>query len=252
MRNLRKTLGYAVALASVLAACSSSTPHEATVTDSGASHDAATREDSNTAHDAGGGGTNLSGTASLTFTPSFAGSAESAGSCPVCGGLPTGDGGSTGSFPSGPASYHGVVVVLSDDPSLEAKCTVGSASFDDTRYHYLTIQVLSTGAVSEGSYGIHSALSQSDGGVSFGYVDDSVPVPGDASHGIGYHNEDNGSGTVTITGLGATVTGTFDATGLELFGGGSSQGNLSGSFSAPSCPGLAAAAFQAPCGGCPG
>jgi len=166
-----------------------------------------------------------------------------------------GDAGGGGTFPSGPASYDGVVVLLSDDPNLQATCDTEAGAgyaFDFQKYHYLTVQVLSTEAVAVGNYAIHSALDQSDGGVSFGYVDDSVPVAADASHGIGYDNEDNGTGTVTITGLGSTVSGRFTAAGLELFGGGASQGNLSGSFDAPSCPSLAESAFQRPCGGCPG
>jgi hypothetical protein len=212
--------------------------------------------DAATSRDSGGPGTSVSGTAKLTFTPTFVGSAVSSGSCPVCGGLPmAGDAGGGGSFPSGPASYDGVVVVLSDDPNLHASCDADAGSgyaFDFQHYHYLTVQVLSTEPIAVGSYAIHSALSQADGGVSFGYVDDSVPLAADASHGIGYDNEDNGTGTVTITGLGNVVTGSFNAGGLELYGSGASQGNVSGSFDAPSCPSLAESAFQRPCGGCPG
>jgi len=167
----------------------------------------------------------------------------------VCGGLPGGG----GSSPSGPASYNGVVVVMSDDPNLQGSCGSDAGyTFNYDRYHYLTIQVVSTETITPGSYAIHSSLSQSDGGISYGYVDESRPLATDASSGLGYSNDDNGSGTVQLTGLGVVVQGSFTVTGLEQFGSGPPQGDLAGSFSAASCPSLAQAAFQGPCGGCPG
>jgi hypothetical protein len=198
----------------------------------------------------GGGSstTSITGTATLTFSTSFVGSASTSGTCPVCGPLP-GSGGS--GTPSGPASYHGVVVLLSDDPSLQGHCADASAeySFDNAKYHYLTIQVTSTEAIASGSYVIHPGFNQTTGG-SYGYVDESKPT--NEPTGVGFDNEDNGTGTVDITALGTSVQGSFDAMGLELFGAGASQGDLSGTFDAPSCPALAAIAFQGPCGGCPG
>ena len=257
MRMISKLLLVLGGLLTLTAACSSTSPAGTEPKgDSGTSRDSSAPHDGASSIDSGGPATTLSGTSHLTFTPKFIGSAAASGSCPVCGGLPMpGDGGGGGSFPSGPASYNGVVIVLSDDPNLEASCTSDAAAgytFNFDSYHYLTIQVVSIDAISAGTYAVHSALSQADGGVSYGYVDDSVPASPDASSGIGYDNEDNGRGTVTLTGVGGTVLGTFNVTGLELFGGGASQGNLSGSFVAPSCPSLANSAFQGPCGGCPG
>jgi hypothetical protein len=263
----RMRLSSTLLLALLLApACSSASPtQQETTVDSGHGSDSGHAHDAATPTDGGGPGTMLTGTGALTFTPTFVGASTTSGSCPVCGGLPmgnpVGDGGpisvpdANDSFPSGPASFHGVVVVMSDDPGLQASCAsdaAGGYDFDFQRYHYLTVQVVSTGVISPGTYAIHSALSQADGGVSYGYVDDSVPVASTGSSGIGYANEDNGTGTVKITVFGSSVQGSFDATGLERFGGGASQGNLSGSFDAPLCPGLAASAFEGPCGGCPG
>jgi hypothetical protein len=69
-----------------------------------------------------------------------------------------------------------------------------------------------------------------------------------ASTDLGFADDDNASGTVQITDLGSSVEGSFDAMGLENFGSGGSQGDVSGSFDARLCPALVEIAFEAPCG----
>jgi hypothetical protein len=190
----------------------------------------------------------LSGTGVLDFTPTFTGAVTTSGTCPVCGGLPGTDAGGT---PSGPASYQALVVLLTDDPNVQTNCAVNSYALDPARYHYVTVQVVSTQTIAPGRYAIHSSLAQAGGASAYAYVAEMRPVDG-GSLGLDYVNDDNATGTVVLTTTGDTASGTFTADGLEMFGGGPSQGNLTGSFVATSCPALAQSAFQSPCGGCPG
>jgi hypothetical protein len=214
----------------LLVACSSRSPTSAPATDSGGERDAS-------AHDGGGSGNTLLGT--FLFPLTFVGSATTSGTCETCGS-------------GGPPSYEGVVVMMSDDPNLQGSCESLDArvgyDFDFARYHYLTIQVTSTtgAAVSVGSYNLTDSNS-----VLFGYVSESTPIPLDASP-LGYTNEDDGTGAVKITSLTGDVKGTFSATDLMRSGAGPRTGELSGSFDAPSCPGLGVSAFQSPCFLCPG
>jgi hypothetical protein len=143
------------------------------------------------------------------------------------------------------------VVLLTDDPNVPANCASGAYALDPSNYHYVTVQVVSTQSVVARSYAIHSSLGQAGGASAYAWVAEARPVDG-GSPGLDYVNDDNATGTVVLTTTGDTATGDFTADGLEAFGGGASQGNLTGSFAASSCPALAQIAFQSPCGGCPG
>jgi hypothetical protein len=143
------------------------------------------------------------------------------------------------------------VVLLTDDPNVPANCASGGYALDPRQYHYVTVQVVSTQTIAPGSYAIHASLSQADGASAYAWVAEMRPVDG-GSPGLDYVNDDNAAGAVVLTTVGDTASGSFTADGLEAFGGGASQGNLTGSFVASSCPALAQFAFQGPCGGCPG
>jgi hypothetical protein len=143
------------------------------------------------------------------------------------------------------------VVLLTDDPNVSANCASAAYALDPARYHYVTVQVVSTQTIAPASYAIHGSLAQAGGASAYAYVVEMRPVDG-GSPGLDYVNDDNATGTVVLTTTGDTASGSFTADGLEQFGGGASQGNLTGSFAASSCPALAQIAFQSPCGGCPG
>jgi hypothetical protein len=215
-RPMRAILPFAVALATLTAAsCGGS---------SGSS--------------SGGAINTVSGDMATQFSPTFVGYASVQGTCtcPTYG---------------GPASYAGVVVLMSDDPNLQAQCTAAPQDihFDFPSSHYLTIQVVSTSAVAAGTYTIENPLLTGP----FATLVESRPVTGDASgSAVGFVEDDNDSGTVTIDQIGSVVRGSFDASGLEPFGQAPSDGTLSGSFQAPLCQSAASASFQSPCSACPG
>jgi len=202
-----------------------------------------------------GGGNSVSGTSALTFVPTVAVWTAGSGSCPVCGSIIQAvDGGPAGSgYPSGPSSYHTVAITLSDDPSLAKTCASdgGAAfSFDPTHHHYLTIEAVNTGAIAPGTFPVRSGSADQTQEPSCLFTEDRTSL--DAGF-LGYVFDDSPtSGSLTLTSVGSSVSGSFSVDGLYDSRGLGDAG-LSGAFVATPCPNLGEGptGLQV-CGPCPG
>ncbi len=183
----------------------------------------------------GGVSNSISGAPALDFTPTFVGSATFEGTCPCPG------------VGGGPASYQGVVVLMSDDPNLASQCNASSVDFNTGGFHYLTIQVTSTSPIVPGTFSIENSISNG----AFATVVESRPAPVTATNTLDFVQDDGATGSVKIDEVGTTVEGTFDALSLRRWGS-QVDGNLSGSFNASPCQGPAQNSFQSPCSACPG
>jgi hypothetical protein len=183
-----------------------------------------------------GGGNSVSGDTTVDFTPTFFGSATVDGTCP-CPSI------------GGPASYHAVVVLMSDDPSFSSQCSAKAEEiqFDFGSFHYLTIQVVSTAPIAPGTFTIENPTPKG----AFATVLEDRPVPSGKTS-VDFVQDDDATGTVEIDQLGTVVSGSFNAVGFHDFGGMTVDGNLSGSFQASACQAPASGGFQSPCSACPG
>jgi hypothetical protein len=183
----------------------------------------------------GGVSNSISGDPTVDFTPTFVGSATFEGTCPCL------------DVSGGPASYQGVVVLMSDDPNLASQCDTSSVDFNSGSFHYLTIQVTSTSAVVPGTFTIEDPISNGP----FATVVESRPAPITATNTLDFVQDDEATGSVKIDEVGTTVEGSFDALDLRRWGS-TVDGSLSGSFNASPCQGPARNSFQSPCSACPG
>jgi hypothetical protein len=177
-----------------------------------------------------GSRTSVTGAAVLTFTPVFSGSATTSGNCLAA---------------CGPASYHALVILVTDDPGVESQCAADAIrfgeSFNPKQYHYLTITTVSADPIAAGTYVISASGDETT------YA--SVDVNGPSSGTLGFWDYANPSGNVQITGLYGGAQGSFTASGF--YGpDDATVGALSGTFDAPSCTALAGSAGV--CGACPG
>jgi hypothetical protein len=201
------------------------------------------------------GGDSVSGTSSLTFVPTVAVWTASSGSCPECGSIMEAiDGGPAPSgYPSGPASYHTVAITLSDDPALATACAEGGGgafSFDPTHHHYLTIEAVNTSAIAPGTFPVRPASAGQTQEPSCLFTEDRTSP--DAGY-LGYVFDDGpASGSLTLTSVGSSVSGSFSVDGLydsrDL-----GDAGVSGTFAAAACPNLGEGPLGLHvCGPCPG
>jgi hypothetical protein len=202
-----------------------------------------------------GGGNSVSGTPALRFVPTVAVWTAGSGSCPECGSIlrPVDGGPAPSGYPSGPSSYHALAVTLSDDPALATACASGGGaafSFQPTRHHYLTIEAVDTSAIAAGTFPVRSGSAGQTEEPSCLFTEDRTSP--DAGY-LGYVFDDSPtSGSLTLTSVGSSVSGSFSVEGVYDSRGLGDAG-VSGSFVATPCPSLA----QGPtglevCGPCPG
>jgi hypothetical protein len=200
-------------------------------------------------------GTSIAGTSSLTFVPTVAVWTSGSGSCPECGSIaePIDGGPAPSGYPSGPASYHTMAITLSDDPALATACAAGGGEtfpFDPTHHHYLTIEAVNTDAIAPGTFPVRAGSLTEAQEPSCLFTEDRTSP--DAGY-LGYVFDDSPqSGSLTLTNVGTSVSGSFSV-GALYDSRGLGDAGVSGTFVATACPNLAEGptGLQV-CGPCPG
>ena len=232
----RRSRCWLAATAISFAACSS-TPGSSSSTSTGGSGSSGspsitgTSGSSGASSGSGSGGTDpgvLTGTPALTFPVLFAGYTTVTTGC--CG-----------------QDYQALVVGLSNDGTLATFCADGGpgVGLRNAGDYDLGLEIVPDGGpVTAGNYAVGTPYNAITPGTQL-----SESSPPDSGFGqntfFGYAT----SGTIDLTSVAGPVTGTFDV--QMLYEDGGVPGQLSGSFNAVACPGLAAAFMSAcPAGPC--
>jgi hypothetical protein len=189
-----------------------------------------------------------SGDTTMAFQPVFMGSAIVNGTCPCPEAV------------GGPSTYQALVILMSDDPTLQAACEEADASvavnYSNLTNHYLTVQVLAldtTAPIPTGTYSVQPSTVSNPTTGTYADMIEVLPIPpGGADTKLNWlQDDDPTSGTIELDQVGNVVSGSFNAQNLHQFGS-TIDGSITGKFTAPVCQAVASQFVQAPCGGCPG